>query len=132
MKPDQAELLELYEKACADLAAAQELLANNQATLDRVAKECEEYKAKIALLIAERDEAIKGSETLQASLAEANKLRAALAAENEILKLKMIDFNKAVAEVVAKCGISHKTAEARQTAEKPLTATEKCLAAKGK
>jgi hypothetical protein len=77
-------------------------------------------------------EATKASETNLAIVTERTKERDALAAENAVLKSNDYDFNKRVATEVARLGITAKATEAKpEPAQKELTATEKCQAAKG-
>src|SRR5262245_11513191 len=98
----------------------------------------EQLNAQVATLTTERDtlrsqlaEATKGSETLTATLGVRTKERDDLKAENETLKAGQADFNKRLAAELSKHGIRAQAVEHKEPATRKLTATEKCLAAKG-
>jgi hypothetical protein len=98
----------------------------------------EQLTAQIATLTTERDtfkaqaaEATKGSETLSTTLGIRTKERDDLKAENETLKAGQADFNKRLATELSKQGIRGQAVEHKEPAARKLTATEKCLAAKG-
>jgi chromosome segregation ATPase len=95
-------------------------------------------KELIASLTYERDtlqgrlaESCQAAETNISLLKERTKERDDLAAEVKSLREKEYDFDKRVAAEVARLGIMAKAADVKSQAEKPLTATQKCLAALG-
>ncbi len=125
-KPDQADVIALNEKLTADLQTANDNLKTATESLTAANATIEAQKTQLA-------EAQKGSETLQQIVSARTKERDDLKAENDALKIKMADFDKAVAAEVAKKGIRATAPETSKTQpDRPLTATEKCLAAKGK
>lgn len=125
MEPDQTDILAQNEKLTADLATAQQNLTQANAAIEQLRKDNTQLQGRV-------DEATKGNETLTKALQARTKERDDLKAENERLTARTADFNKAVAADVAKHGIRQTAATHQQQSDKPMTATEKCLAAKAK
>jgi FtsZ-binding cell division protein ZapB len=115
---DQIDILAQNEQLTADLTKAR-----NDLTAAQTANT--ELQTKL-------DEATKGNKTLTEVLATRTQERNTLKTENEQLKSQTADFNKRLASELAKHGIRQTAVTAPpQKSDKPMTATEKVLAAKG-
>lgn len=115
---DQTDILALNEQLTADLTKAR-----NELTAAQTANT--ELQSKL-------DEATKGNTTLTQALQARTQERDTLKSENEQLKAQTADFNKRLASELAKHGIRQTAVSAPQPkTDKPMTATEKVLAAKG-
>ncbi len=108
---DQADVLADLEQARADLSTANQTVGTLQAQITTLTSERDTARSEATAAIQERD---------------------ALRSENATLKQQMSDFNRRLAAELSKHGIRNAEApKAESTPAKPLTATEKVLAAKG-
>lgn len=121
--PDQADIVAQNEQLTADLAAANGLLTESQASVTTLTAERDAARARVTEL-----ETSSATLTTERDAARADVTR--LTADNARLTADMASFEKRVAAELVKHGIRTDGSKETETPAKPLTLTEKVLAAR--
>lgn len=122
--PNEADILAINEKLAADLAAK----ADECATLASQLQTLTAAKDASAKQVAEANTKVTELQTATATL---TKERDELKAANSTLESQTKDFNARLAAELSKHGIRTQAAQVKTEAERKLTLTEQCQAAKG-
>src|SRR4051812_34946349 len=121
---DQTDILADNERLTTELKTAKDSLAEANTNLATVTSDRDGWKTR-----AEKAESDRAEQLNKRVAAE--KERDTFKAENESLKTQMADFNKRLGAELGKHGIRPQAAAHQNEGDRKLTATEKCLAAKG-
>src|ERR1700692_1414153 len=122
-REDQSDILKANEALTKDLSAVRGELETAKATILTLTGERDQHKAA-----AEKATATSGER--DNSLSVITRERDALKADNDKLKASQEEFDKKVAAECLKHGVNVKALSQPLTSNKPLTATEKVMAAK--
>lgn len=122
---DQDDIIAQNERLTTQLAASRQHASELKNQLDALRVEHEKTKSEL-------NETRSGGATLQQTLTALTKERDDVQAENESLKSKLEDFDKAVAAKIAQMGFSKTALTQPQTpAAETVNYTDLCRAAKG-
>jgi len=122
---DQDDIIAQNERLTTQLAASRQNASDLKSQIETLRGENEKQKSQL-------EEARQGNTTAQETITALTKERDGLKAENETLKTRLADFDKAVAAKIAQMGFAKAaTTETPVQAAETVNYTELCRAARG-